>query len=133
MQDTIFTKIINGEIPCHKIYEDAKTIAFMDIHPLVKGHVLVVPRVQIDNFEELSDEDYQALFSTVKTIAKRVKQVFESQRACIRVEGFDVPHAHVHVYPCNSPDDFYGDKDRFSKEPNHSALAEVAAKLTSPN
>jgi histidine triad (HIT) family protein len=129
MEESIFTKIIKGQIPCHKVYEDDRVLAFLDIHPIVPGHVLVVPKEQIDHFDDLPDDDYQAVFAAVKTIAKRIKQVTGAARACARVEGFDVPHAHVHVYPCNSPVDFYGDKDRAGKEPDHTALAEMAAKL----
>lgn len=130
MTDSIFTKIIKGEVPAEKVYEDDKTMAFLDIHPLTPGHTLVVPKVQVDQFNDLSDEDYQALWQTVKKVADRIQQVLGAERACIRVEGFDVPHAHVHVYPCNNPTDFYGDEDRLKKEPDHTALAEIAKKLT---
>lgn len=129
MQDSIFTKIIDGEIPCHKVYEDDKTIAFMDIHPLVSGHVLVVPKVQVDHFDDLSAVDYQAVWQTVQKVAKQIKTELAPGRVCLRVEGFDVPHAHVHVYPCNTSDDFYGDAERLAKEPNHQALADIANKL----
>lgn len=129
MEESIFTKIIKGEIPCEKIFEDDKTVAFLDIHPIVPGHTLVVPKVQVDHFDDLSEEDYAALWRTVQKVAKRIKQELDSKRACVRVEGFDVPHAHVHVYPCNSPDDFYGDSSRLGKEPDHVALAAMAAKL----
>lgn len=128
MQDSIFTKIIKGEIPCHKVYEDAKTIAFLDIYPIQPGHTLVVPKVEVNHFDDLSKEDYEAVFATVKLIAKRQKLVLGSERACLRVEGFDVPHAHVHVIPCNTPQDFYN-ADRMSHEPDHEALAEMAKKL----
>jgi histidine triad (HIT) family protein len=129
MQDSIFTKIIKGDIPCHKVYEDERTIAFLDIHPLTTGHVLVVPKEQVDHFDDLETEDYQAVWAAVRRIARRQKEVFGSNRVCIRVEGFDVPHAHVHVYPCNSPKDFYGNADRLQQEPNHSELAEIAIRL----
>lgn len=129
MNDSIFTKIIKGEIPCEKIYEDDKTMAFMDIHPLVPGHVLVVPKVQVDQFDDLNNDDYQALWLTVQRVARRIKEVLEPARVCMRVEGFDVPHAHVHVYPCNTPDDYYGDPERLKKEPDHEPLAEMAQKL----
>ena len=129
MQDSIFTKIIKGEIPCHKVYEDGKVIAFLDIHPIQPGHVLVVPKAQVDHFDSLDQGDYDAVFAAVRRIAQRIKEVTGAQRACVRVEGFDVPHAHVHVYPCNSPQEFYGDRDRAQAEPDHAALAEMAAKL----
>ena len=128
MQDSIFTKIIKGEIPCHKVYEDDKTIAFLDIYPIRPGHVLVVPKAQQDHFDALLKDDYDALFMTVKNVAKRIKDVLGVERACLRVEGFDVPHAHVHVIPCNEPDDFYN-PTRMQHEPDHSALAAIAKKL----
>lgn len=129
MEDSIFTKIIKGEIPCHKIYEDDNVIAFLDISPLTPGHVLVIPKQQISHFDDLSEEQYTSLFLVVKRVAQRIKEVTGAKRACLRVEGFDVPHAHVHVYPCNSAKDFYGDEDRLNKEPNHTALAEMAERL----
>lgn len=129
MQDSIFTKIIKGEIPCHKVYEDDKVIAFLDIHPIQPGHVLVVPKVQVDHFDDLEPVDYDAVFVAVRKIAHRIKQVTGSHRACVRIEGFDVPHAHVHVYPCNSAQDFYGKPNRAAMEPDHAALAEMAKKL----
>jgi len=129
MQESIFTKIINGEIPCEKVYEDDKTMAFLDIHPIVPGHTLVVPKVQVDQFSDLSPEDYAALWQTVQKVANRLKQQLDCARACVRVEGFDVPHAHVHVYPCENPADFYGDAQRLEKDPDHEKLTEMATKL----
>ncbi len=129
MVDSIFTKIIKGEIPCEKIYENDQVLAFLDIHPLTPGHTLVVPKLQVSHFDELDDITYTALFGAVKQVSKRIKEVTGASRACVRIEGFDVPHAHVHVYPCNTPQDFYGDKDRINKEPDHPALAEMANKL----
>ena len=129
MPDSIFTKIIKGEIPCEKVYEDEHTLAFLDIHPLTPGHTLVIPKEQVDQFYDLSAEAYQTLFETVQKVAKRIKDVLEPKRVCVRIEGFDVQHAHVHVYPCNNVADFYGNPERMNKEPNHPALAELAKKL----
>jgi histidine triad (HIT) family protein len=130
MQDSIFTKIIKGEIPCHKVYEDDKTLAFMDIHPIQPGHVLVVPKKQIGHFFELPDEDYQALMATVKKVATRLKAVFaEKPRVGIIIEGFDLPdHVHVKVFPAGSGDELRSSPD-MSAEPDHAALAEIAQKL----
>jgi len=130
MEDSIFSKIINGDIPCHKVYEDDRVLAFLDIHPIQPGHTLIVPKCQIDHFDELEDADYTALFDAVKKIAQQQKRVFKKQRACVRIEGFDVPHAHVHVYPCDSPADFYGPDNRAFIEPDHDALAKVAEMLS---
>jgi histidine triad (HIT) family protein len=129
MTDSIFTKIIKGDIPCSKVYEDELVIAFMDIHPIQPGHLLVVPKVQVANFEELDEQTYTHLFLVVKQAAQRLKQVLSPAKVCIRVEGFDVPHTHVHVYPCNDPADFYGKSDRLTQEPDFAALAEMADKL----
>ena len=98
MTESIFTKIIRGDIPSYKVYEDERTYAFLDINPLSDGHVLVVAKKQVDKFYDLDDEDYQALFATVKKVAKRIEQVL-GVRAGIVVEGLEVPHAHVHVVP----------------------------------
>lgn len=98
MEESIFTKIIKGEVPCYKVYEDDKTFAFLDINPLSDGHVLVAPKKQVDKFYELDDDDYRALFDTVKKVARRIQDVL-GVRAGIVVEGLEVPHAHVHVVP----------------------------------
>ena len=95
---SIFTKIINGEIPCYKIYEDDKTFAFLDINPETKGHTLVVPKTEVDKIYDLTDEDYEALMHTVKKLSKHMEQVLGA-RILWKVVGTDVPHAHVHLEP----------------------------------
>ena len=95
---SIFTKIINGEIPCYKIYEDDKTFAFLDIHPETMGHTLVVPKTEVDKIYDLEDEDFQALMDTVKKLSKHMDKVL-GQRTVWKVVGTDVPHTHVHLYP----------------------------------
>ena len=95
---SVFTKIINGEIPCYKIYEDAKTIAFLDINPESKAHTLVVPKAEVDKIYDLSDEDYNALMTTVKKLSKNMEEKL-GQRTLWKVIGTDVPHAHVHLLP----------------------------------
>lgn len=95
---SIFTKIINGEIPCYKIYEDDKTFAFLDIHPETKGHTLVIPKQEVDKIYDLEDEDYQALMQTVKKLSKHMEEKL-GQRTLWKVVGTDVPHAHVHLMP----------------------------------
>lgn len=137
MEDSVFTRMIKGEIPCHKVYEDDKTLAFMTIHPVLPGHVLVIPKAQVNHFDDLSDEDYLALFDTVKKVAKRVKEVFKSERAIVQVMGFEVPHAHVHVIPANSGNDYIVNSYNHAKldmegnlEPaDDKELAEIAQKL----
>ena len=95
---SIFTKIIKGEIPSYKIYEDDKTYAFLDIHPETRGHVLVVPKVEVDKIYELPDEDYQALMATVKKLSGHMENILGT-RILWKVVGTDVPHAHVHLMP----------------------------------
>lgn len=95
---SIFTKIIQGEIPCYKIYEDEKTLAFLDISPEVSGHTLVVPKVEVDRIYDLEDEDYRALMATVKKLARHYEDV-TGKRTILKVIGVDVPHVHVHLLP----------------------------------
>src|SRR6476661_6363794 len=91
MQDSVFTKIIKGEIPCHKIYEDERTFAFLDIHPIQPGQVLVVPKKQVGFAWDLEDKDYQAVMATAKRVALRLREVFpEKSRVALIIEGLDV-------------------------------------------
>lgn len=128
MHDSVFTKIIKGEIPAHKVYEDDKTLAFMDINPVQPGMVLVVPKVQIDHFMDLEDADYQALMATVKKVSKKMRQVFPDKRVAVMIEGLDVPHAHVKLFPFASAGEFRA-LPNTNTEPNHPALAQMAEKL----
>ena len=98
---SIFSKIIAGEIPCYKIYEDEKTFAFLDIHPETPGHTLVVPKNEVDKIYDLPMEDYLAVMKTVKMLAKRMEEVF-GKRTLLKVIGTDVPHAHVHLVSFDS-------------------------------
>ena len=95
---SIFSKIIGGEIPSYKIYEDDKTYAFLDINPETKGHTLVVPKLEVDKIYELPDEDYEALMRTVKKLSIHMEKVLGA-RTLWKVIGTDVPHAHVHLLP----------------------------------
>lgn len=100
MKPSIFTKIINGELPCYKIFEDERTFAFLNINPIQPGHLLVVPKVQVDHLEDLDEEDYYAVMKTVKFLMQHIRDELQVERACLRVEGFEVAHAHVHIIPC---------------------------------
>lgn len=128
MQDSVFTKIIKGQIPCHKVYEDERVIAFMDINPLQPGMVLVVPKIQIDHFMDLPDEDYEALMAAVKKVARRMHEAFPDKRVGVQIEGLDVPHTHVKVFPFSTSDEFRAKPDTES-EPDHEALAKMAKLL----
>lgn len=95
---SVFSKIVKGEIPCYKIYEDERTMAFLDIAPETPGHTLVIPKVEVDKIYELSPEDYQAVWETVRKVAVRMEKVL-GKRTLMKVIGTDVPHAHVHLMP----------------------------------
>lgn len=127
MVDSIFTRIIRGEIPCHKVYEDDKVLAFLDIHPVHPGHTLVIPKVQVNHFCDLDEATTQAVMTVVQKISRRLRQTYNPPRVALVVMGDEVPHAHVHVVP------YYHQGDVSIKaptaEPNHNALAAIAAQL----
>lgn len=102
---TIFSKIIAGEIPSYKIAEDEKFVAFLDVFPLVKGHVLVVPKIEVDKFFDLPDGYLTALLLFAKPIAKSIEKVMNCRRCGISVVGLEVPHAHLHLLPINTAND----------------------------
>jgi histidine triad (HIT) family protein len=128
MQDSIFTKIINGEIPSHKIYEDEYTYAFLDIHPVSPGHTLVIPKKQVEFIWDLDDETYQHLMTTVKKVGLRLRDVLAAPYVGEQVVGVDVPHTHVHLIPFSTVNEFRNHPD-MDAEPNHEELAAIAAKL----
>lgn len=102
---TIFAKIIAGEIPSYKIAENDRFFAFLDIFPLVEGHVLVIPKTETDRFFDLSDDYLSEMLLFAKPIAKAIENVFPCNRCGISVVGLEVPHAHLHLVPINSADD----------------------------
>ena len=106
MQETIFTKIIRGEIPSFRVYEDDKTYAFLDINPIQPGHVLVVPKNPKEFLWDLESEDYQAVMGTVQKIGQQIREKLNPKYVGIEVLGMDVPHAHVHVFPFNTKEEF---------------------------
>lgn len=128
MKDSLFTKIIKGEVPCHKIYEDDKVIAFLDVYPKQPGHTLVVPKKQVDLIWDIDDELYQHLWAVSKKIALHIGPIL-GRRIGVQVEGIGVPHTHVHLIPFDTTEQFLREVD-MSNEPNHTALSEMAAKLT---
>lgn len=102
---TLFTKIIRGEIPSYKIAEDDHFFAFLDINPLVKGHVLVVPKTEVDKIFDLNDEYLSRMLVFAKPIAKAIEKAFNCKRCGISVIGLEVPHVHMHLVPLNTMDD----------------------------
>lgn len=102
---TLFTKIINGDIPSYKIAEDENYLAFLDAMPLVKGHTLVVPKKEIDLIFDLESEEYKNLWGFAQEVAKKVKSAIPCVRVGVAVVGLEVPHAHIHLIPLNQVED----------------------------
>ncbi|WP_428071651.1 HIT family protein [Chryseobacterium gambrini] len=102
---TIFTKIINGEIPSYKIAEDENFIAFLDAMPLVKGHTLVVPKKEVDLIFDLDSEEYKNLWGFSQEVAQKIKKAIPCVRVGVAVVGLEVPHAHIHLIPLNTVED----------------------------
>jgi histidine triad (HIT) family protein len=128
MKDSIFAKIVKGEIPCHKIYEDDKVLAFLDVYPAQPGHTLVLPKNGAEFVWDLADDDYDAVMSTSKKIALRLREVLGVKFVGQQVVGVDVPYAHVHLIPFNTVVEYKSPQD-MSGEPDHEALAAMAEKL----
>ena len=127
MTDSIFTKIIKGEIPCHKIEENEHFIAFLDIMPLKKGHTLVVPKVQVDYIFDLENQTLGELMIFAKKVAKKIEASISCERIGVAVIGLEVPHAHVHLIPLEgiSDIDFSQPKLNLSQQ----ELKEVASQI----
>ena len=126
---SIFTRIINGEIPCHRIAETDDYIAFLDVFPVQKGHTLVIPKKEIDYIFDLEDEVLAGLHVFSGKVAKAIKSAYPCNRIGVTVIGLEVPHAHVHLIPINSESDmsFANERLKFSNE----EMAEIAANIAS--
>ncbi|MEX2483506.1 MAG: HIT family protein [Brumimicrobium sp.] len=113
---SVFTKIINRDIPSYKIAENDNYYAFLDIQPLVKGHVLVVPKKETDYIFDLDDQTLSGLMTFAKSVAKKMDKVLECKRIGVSVIGLEVPHAHVHLIPINGVTDMDFGKEKLSLE-----------------
>jgi histidine triad (HIT) family protein len=123
---TIFSKIVSGEIPCHKIAENDDFLAFLDVFPCAVGHTLVIPKKEVDYIFDLSDDMYLGLMAFAKSIAPAIKNAVPCKRVGVAVIGLEVPHAHVHLIPLNSMADMdFGNKIKISSE----VLTETAEKI----
>lgn len=130
---TIFSKIIAGEIPSYKIAEDDQFFAFLDIFPLVEGHVLVIPKLEVDKFFDVPDEYLSRMLVFAKPIAKAIENSFPCNRVGLSVVGLEVPHAHLHLVPINGIDDlnFTRGKLKLSPAQLKAAQEKIVSKLTS--
>lgn len=128
MEESVFTKIIKGELPANKVYEDDKTIAIIPLHPIALAHVLVIPKKQIDHFIDLPDDDYQAVMATVKKVGQRIDEAIQPKRVGLQVVGLDVPHVHVHVIGFDTLSQ-YREKPDESQEPNFEKNEALAKSL----
>ncbi len=113
---SIFTKIVQGEIPCHKIAEDEKHLAFLDVMPLVEGHTLVIPKKEIDLIFDLENEDFKELWSFAQQVAKKIERAYPDKRVTVAVVGLEVPHAHIHLMPITNVEEmnFKNERLKFS-------------------
>ena len=102
---SIFTKIVKGEIPCHKIAESDEFLAFLDIFPLAKGHVLVIPKVETDSIFDVEENNYAKLWVFARQVAKAIEKSIPCKRVGVAVIGLEVPHAHIHLIPLQSVED----------------------------
>ena len=128
---SIFTKIVNGEIPSYKIAEDENYYAFLDINPLAKGHTLVIPKKEVDYIFDIDDDTYKGLFLFSKKVAKAIEQVVPCKRIGMTVIGLEVPHAHIHLIPINSiyDMDFKQSKLKFTSDEFEKIAKEIREKF----
>jgi histidine triad (HIT) family protein len=128
MEASIFTKIVNGEIPAYKIAEDDRFLAFLDVFPTTKGHTLVIPKQQTDYIFDLDDELYLGLMAFAKKVAAAIEKAVPCKRIGVAVVGLEVPHAHVHLIPLNSMQDMnFANKKQFSQQEFQETLEKIKA------
>lgn len=126
---TIFTRIVNGEIPSHKIAEDENFLAFLDIQPLAEGHVLVIPKKEVNYLFDLEEETYKGIWKFAKSIAMAIEKAIPCKRIGVAVIGLEVPHAHIHLVPLNVMNDINFSKPKMHPTPEQ--LAVVATRIRS--
>lgn len=103
---TIFSSIIVGDIPCHRVWEDANHLAFLDINPIQPGHCLVIPKREVSYIFDMKPDEYTALWDAVRTVEKKIRNALDCKRVVVSVVGWEVPHVHVHLVPTNEIDNF---------------------------
>ena len=124
---SIFSKIISGDIPCYKIAENEECFAFLDIAPLAVGHTLVVPKIEVDRYFDLSNEDIASINIFAKQVAEAIEKVVPCKRIGVAVIGLEVPHAHIHLIPLNSVEDI--NFERRKLDLSQEELAETASQI----
>lgn len=124
---SIFSKIVSGEIQAHVVAETTEFLAFLDVNPLVMGHVLVIPKKEIDYIFDMDEESYFGLTLFAKIVAVGLKKAFPCKKVGVAVIGLEVPHAHIHLIPMNNVGDMNFSKEKLS--PSEAELAEAAAKI----
>jgi histidine triad (HIT) family protein len=124
---SIFSKIVSGEIPAHVVAETTEFMAFLDVNPLVMGHVLVIPKKEIDYIFDMDDESYFGITLFAKIVAKGLKKAFPCRKVGVAVIGLEVPHAHIHLIPMNNVSDMNFAKEKL--KPSQEELAEAAIKI----
>lgn len=127
---TIFSKIVSGEIPCYKIAENDKFLAFLDVFPLVNGHVLVIPKVETDYLFDIEDHELAQMIVFAKTVSKAIKKSIQCKRIGVAVIGLEVPHAHIHLVPLNSVSDINFERPKLKPSANE---LETVAELIKNN
>lgn len=132
MDDCVLCRIVKGELPSHKVYEDDKNMAIMDIHPVKDGHVLVFPKTHTEAFEQMEETEYGELMRVVHKIAGKIKEVLSPSRVGVVIEGFDVPHTHVKVIPIENEVELRHIPN-MTDEPDHEALTAMAERLAITN
>ncbi len=121
---SIFSRIIRGEIPCHKIWEDDRFFAFLDIHPYHPGMTLVVPKTEIDDSFEMDDETYGAFLAAAKKLVPAIKAATGAERVGLMIEGLEVPHAHIKLIPINHAGDMDSSNAKAATDEALKAMAE---------
>lgn len=125
---SIFTKIVNGEIPCYKIAETEDHLAFLDVNPMMRGHTLCIPKQEVNKYFDLSETAYAALNAFAYRVSKAIEQTIDCDRVAMGVLGLEVPHAHVHLVPVTIPADFrFGKKLDFSPEEMQATAKAISA------
>ena len=126
---TLFTKILQGEIPCYKVYEDEKHFAFLTIEPSSRGHTLLVPKREVDKWTDLTKQEVQDIFTVAQTLSKTLEKKCEVKRVCLIIAGFLVPHVHIHLIPSNSEEDIKLENGKLASKEE---LSNVLSIITSP-